>query len=753
MKKIKSLHHRYFRSQLRLSRLKFKTIHELKITTEFLGQKRALDAIHFGIGIQKNGYNLYAMGPIGIGKRSLVRAILKEKAKKKPVPADWCYIYNFDEPDKPLAIELPPGRGAIFKEDMQGIVNSLSVTILVVFESDEYRKSMLSIQEDFKKKQDIYTQKAAAEKDIRTMNSYKKRLMNLYKKKHQKERKLQLKLTAKAVKPSIKKLKKKYAAYRHVIKFLRAMEKDIILNVNDFIKKEEVTHMVSFIYDNPHLDYYQVNLLVDNGKRSSAPVIFEENPNFVHLVGRIEYISRLGMTTTQFNLIKPGSLHLANGGYLIMEAHKLLKEKHAWEALKRALKLQKITIDLAAEPSHELFRPVSLQPASIPLHIKVILLGSRRTYYDLCDDDPDFNELFKVPVDFDEYVDRTEKNIYLFARLIATMIRKEKLRSFEAQAIAEIVDYSSRLAEDNEKLSTDLQSIHDLVIEADYLAGLKNKKTVKAVDIQQAIQAQIKRVNRSQQLYYEAILRNIVKINTKNRMVGQLNCLSIVRIGRYAYGHPLRVTATVRQGREKFIDIQREIKMAGPIHSKAGLTIINFLGSRYGRDRLFRLCASISFEQVYGTVDGDSASVGETCALLSALSGIPLKQFLAITGSIDQYGVVQAVGGLNEKIEGFFNICKQRGLDGNQGVIIPAVNIKNLMLSEEIILAGKLKKFFIYPIETIDDAITLLTDLPAGQFKDGQFEKNSFNDLVDRQLNHFQLLLNHATSHPGSTST
>lgn len=738
MKKINHLHYNALRPQLDTRTLQFKTTDELKITQDFIVQKRALIAIQFGIGIQKKGYNLYAMGPVGIGKRSLVKSILKEKAKKKEVPADWCYIHNFEDPAKPLAIQLPAGKGLVFKDDVHTFINSLSINLLSVFESDEYRRSLSDIQQAFKKSQEHYSKKQDIEKNIKLIHLYKKKLIDIYKKKHRREKNLQLKLTAKVVKPLVKKLKSKYAVYPHVLKFLRLLERDIILNVNDLIRKDESTHIFSFIQESAVLMNYQVNLLVDNGKKHSAPVVIEENPTYTHLICRVEYTPKMGTAATHFTLIKPGSLHIANGGYLIMSVEKLLKDKHAWNALKRALKTKKISID-PVEPTSDMFRPVSLEPTPIPLNVKIVLLGSRQTYYQLCDEDPEFNDLFKIAVDFDETIIRNNRNIQLFARLIKTIAHKENLRAFSADAVAELIDHSSRLAEDNKKLSADVQTIHDIAIEADYCASIKKNRTISAVDIKNAIKAQVQRINRSQQLYDEDILNNIIHINTRQRIIGQVNGLSVVKVGRYIYGHPIRVTATVRRGKTKIIDIQREIKMAGPIHTKAGITIINFLGERYNRDHLLRLYASISFEQVYAMVDGDSASVAEVCALISALAEVPIKQFLAVTGSIDQYGMVQAVGGINQKIEGFYNICKHKGLNGTQGVIIPAVNVKNLMLHEEIVNAAKSNKFFIYPIHTIDEAMTLLTDIPAGQKKAGQFEAGSLNEKVDKKLKYFSL--------------
>ncbi|HEX2549116.1 MAG TPA: AAA family ATPase, partial [Gammaproteobacteria bacterium] len=440
--------------------------------------------------------------------------------------------------------------------------------------------------------------------------------------------------------------------------------------------------------------------------------------------------------TTNFMLIKPGSLHLANGGFLVIEARKLKKFRDAWEGLKRALYNRKIMIE--SQDSFILStRTISLDPMPIPLNIKIILLGERHTYYSFNNNDSDFSELFKVTADFDEHIERNKMNIQLYARLVATIVKLENLKPFNASAVAALIDYSSRIAEDIQKLSTHVRLIYDLIFESDYWANVEHKELVDAAHVLYAINAKIFRLDRTRQLYYEDIYRKFVIIYSKGVTVGQVNALSVVRVGQFSFGHPTRITATVRVGKGKIIDIQREIKMAGSSYSKGSLIISNFLSSRYCQDHLFSLFASLSFEQIYGRIDGDSASIAEVCALLSALSEIPLKQYLAVTGSMDQYGYAQSIGGVNEKIEGFFDICQLNGLNGQQGVLIPGVNVDNLMLKPEVVKAGKEKKFFIYPIENIDDAITILTGIPAGKKSKGKYQKHSVNDLVEKKLIEF----------------
>lgn len=726
------LSYKFLRRQLNAKQLHFSTTEELEPLSEFIGQKRALEAIQFGIGIKKQGYNLYAMGPMGIGKRSLIKRVLKTITSLEPTPPDWCYIHNFEIPEQPISLELPPGMGTTLQQDMKIFVEEMITSIVSLFESDEYRTATQAIYDEFNAKREKIFNK-------NTTDPQNNKIPHLYKARHKKERELQLGFTTTVIAPLIQKLKNKYESFQDVINYLNAVQADVIAHVNEFVKHDETTQLPLFPVDNPLLVKYQVNLLVDNSKTQGAPIFCEENPSYSNLICRVEHASHLGTLVTNFTLIKPGALHKANGGYLILESRKLKKDKDAWESLKRALYAKKIIIE-PIEHLSETAKPISLKPIPIPLNIKIILIGDRNTFYSLSNYDPDFSALFKVPVDFDEQIERNPHNIQLYARLIATITKKENLKPLSATAVAAIIDHSSRLAEDVEKLSTHIRRINDLILEADYWSSLANKKIIEENDIKRAILAKIHRMDRARELYYEEIMRNFVLIHTEGELIGQMNCLSVVKVGKFSYGHPTRLTATIRMGKEKVIDIQREIKMAGPIHSKASLILSNFLASRYHQAHFFPLIASLSFEQIYGRIEGDSASVAELCALLSALSNTPIKQSLAVTGSIDQHGEVQAIGGVNEKIEGFFDICFARGLTGQQGVLIPKVNIKNLMLREDIVEAAKAKKFFIYPIKNIDEAITLVTGIPAGKRnKNGNFSENSINFKVEKRLFEFQL--------------
>lgn len=730
MKKIKPLHYRDLRQYLRPADIDFVTTDEVEDLPEFIGQERVLEAVDFGIGIKSQGYNLFVMGPTGLNKPSLIRAILKDHAEQQKTPSDWCYIYNFDYPEKPLAIKLPAGVGTVLQQDMKLFVDDIRISILTVFESDEYRLGMEKILEDFNEKR-----AKLHKKNIEKNNEEK--IPHLYRERHEKEKELQLRLTQNVVQPYIDKLKIKFEAYPRVMNYLSAVQNDVIAHVNDFVKKDETSGVIEFDLESANLTHYEINLIVNNRNRKGAPVIFERNVSYSNLICRVEYKSLFGSLVTDFTLIRPGALHRANGGYLIIEAHKIKKDTHAWESLKTALFSGKIEIE-PIEHLTDTVRPISLKPKSIPLKIKIVLLGDRRTYYKLCKKDPDFNELFKVVVDFNDTIERNKKNIKRYSRVIAAIVKHKHLRPFHARAVAAIIDHSTRLAEDVEKLSTHIRRINDLVLEADYWGSVSGKKIIDDKDVKKAIEAQIYRLDRSRELYYEDINRKFVLIRTKNSAIGQVNCLSVVKIGKFSYGHPTRVTAKVRMGKGKFIDIQREIDLAGPIHSKAGLIIANYLADCYSKDHIFSLTASISFEQIYGMLEGDSASVGELCALLSALAEVPIRQYLSVTGSINQYGDVQAIGCVNEKIEGYFDICRANGLTGKQGVIIPAINAKNLMLREDVVAAAKAKKFFIYPIETVDQAIYLLTGMQAGELnKHGTFPIDSFNHKVQARLKVF----------------
>ncbi|HRQ12991.1 MAG TPA: Lon protease family protein, partial [Promineifilum sp.] len=482
---------------------------------------------------------------------------------------------------------------------------------------------------------------------------------------------------------------------------------------------------------------YEVNVVVDNSEAKGAPVISLDQPRYSNLVGRVEHIAQMGALVTDFTLIKPGALHQANGGYLLVDALKLLSEPFAYEGLKRALRKGEISIESLGQV-YSMVSTVSLEPEPIPLTVKIVLIGERLLYYLLSSNDPEFKELFKVSADFEDEMDRTLDSSLAYARIIAEVSRSEGLRPFDRQAAARVVEYGSRLVDDAHKLSTHMQSVTDILREADYWASEARRDIVTREDVQQALDTQIVRAGRVQDRIQEQILNDQVLIDTEGAIVGQVNGLSVYMLGNHSFGSPSRITARVRMGSGEVIDIEREVDMGGPIHSKGVLILSGFLGERYAAERPLSLRATIVFEQSYGGVEGDSASSAELYALLSALSGIPAKQSLAVTGSINQRGQVQVIGGVNEKIEGFFDLCKARGLTGEQGVLIPAGNVRNLMLREDIREAARRGQFHIYPIASVDEGLTILTGTDAGEpNEDGEFPPDSINGLVVARLTTF----------------
>jgi lon-related putative ATP-dependent protease len=479
---------------------------------------------------------------------------------------------------------------------------------------------------------------------------------------------------------------------------------------------------------------YKVNVIVDHGDTKGAPIVYEQNPTYPNLIGRTEHVAQMGALLTDFTLIKPGALHLANGGYLIIDARKLLLQPYSWEGLKRALRSGEIHIESPGQ-AYGLVSTVALEPQPTPLDVKVIMLGERMLYYLMHDNDPDFSELFKVVADFDDQMDRSDDNNLAYAQLIGTLARKENLRHFDRSAVARVIERSGRMVSDTEKLSTHMQSVADLLREADYWAGKAGDDIISGEHVLQAIETQIRRASRIEERMREAILRETILIDTKGEKAGQINGLSVLMLGTHAFGRPSRITARVRMGKGEVIDIERQVELGGPLHSKGVLILASFLGSRYAFDRPLSLSASLVFEQSYGGVDGDSASSAELYALLSALSEVPIKQSLAVTGSVNQHGQVQAIGGVNEKIEGFFDICQARGLTGDQGVLIPSANAKHLMLRQDVIDAVSDNMFHIYPIDTIEQGIEVLTGIPAGEMdEDGSFPEDSINRRVVARL-------------------
>ena len=768
------------------SQFDFETTDELEDLAEIIGQERAVNAVQFGIGIRREGYNLFALGPSGTGKRTTIGQFLDQKAATEPIPSDWCYVNNFEFSYQPRALQLPPGRGVVLRKDMEKLVEELRTAIPAAFESEDYRTRRQEAQEEFKEQQEkafgelreqarersialIRTPSGLAvaplkEGEVMSPDEFQK-LPEEERKRLEKEiadvqeqlqqtlpqarqwerearekvKELDRQVATFAVGGMMDEIRDTYADLAHVVDYLNAVQKDVVDNLDGFRKRDEETQAMgiplpSSVAQEPLLRRYQVNVLVDHSESKGAPVVYESNPTYNNLIGRIEQIAQMGALLTDFNLIKPGALHRANGGYLILDARQLLLQAYAWEGLKRAIRSRQVRIESLGQ-ALSLISTVSLAPEPIPLDVKVVLIGDRMLYYQLYQLDPDFGELFKVEADFSEEMARTSENNLLYARLIATMARRNDLHPFDRGAVARVIEHSSRLAGDAERLSVHLLSIADLLREADYWAGVSGNGVVTGDDVQRAIDAQIHRADRVRERVQDRILRGTILIDSSGERVGQVNGLSVIGLGNFAFGQPSRITARVRIGGGKVVDIEREVELGGPIHSKGVLILSSFLGARYAAEHPLSLSASLVFEQSYGGVEGDSASMAELCALLSALAQVPVRQSLAMTGSVNQHGESQPIGGVNEKIEGFFDICKARGLTGEQGVIIPVSNVQHLMLRHDVVDAVQAGQFHIYPMRTVDEALELLTGIPAGERdEEGNFSAGSVNQLVDARL-------------------
>lgn len=767
----------------------FKSTAELENLEEIIGQERAVEAIEFGIGIRRQGFNLFALGPNGTGKYTSVHQSLVKKAASEDVPSDWCYVYNFEHPHMPKAIQLPPGKGMELWQSMIALVEELFAVISGAFESDEYLNQKRTIETEFQEMQERSLEalkQEAATQDIaliRTpaglafaplkdkevikpdefmelpleqreqiesqIENLQQRLQEIIRQVPQwmregraRVKQLNKEVASFAVIPLFEELKEKFKESAEVLTYLDAVQEDVIEHNGMFLESGDeagpgaaaAALLPSSQNKESFANRYQVNVIVDNSQSQGAPVIYEPNPTYTNLVGRSEHIAQMGALMTDFTLLKPGSLHQANGGYLIVDARKLLLQPYSWEGLKRALQGEVIRIESPGQ-AYGLVSTVALEPQAIPLEVKVVLLGDRMLYYLLHQNDPDFSELFKVAADFEDQMERNDDTNMAYARLIGTLARKEELRHFDPSGVARVIERSARMVGDSIKLSAHMQSVADLLREADYWAGVDGNDLVNGEHVLKAIEAQIRRTSRIEERMRESILRKTVLIDTEGEKLGQINGLSVLMMGNYAFGKPSRITARVRMGSGEVVDIERQVELGGPLHSKGILILSSYLGSAFAADRPLSLSASLVFEQSYGGVDGDSASSAELYALLSALSRVPIRQSLAVTGSVNQHGQVQAIGGVNEKIEGFFEICRARDLTGDQGVLIPAANVKHLMLGQDVIDAVADDKFHIYAIDTIEQGIEVLTGVAAGEKdEEGHYPEGTINHKVVARL-------------------
>lgn len=774
------------------SLLPFETTAELADGLEIIGQQRAVDAIRFGIGINRHGYNLFALGPNGVGRRTTVNRFLTQRAAAEPTPDDWVYVYNFERPHKPHAHRLPPGRAIVFRDDMKKLAGELLSVLPATFADEEYQLQKRALEEELrglqtealdKLREDAQSRSIALiqtpggfafaplkeggevispdefmrldqesqkkiESEVGELQEALQRIMeqlpNLHREMQKRLKALNERVVEFAVAPLLEELRQKYGDLESISQYLLAVQKDIVQNYEAFVQEEESDgrQLIGAIMGIASAERksattrYEVNVVIDNSGADGAPVIFLDQPRYQDLIGRVEHVAQMGALVTDFTLIKPGALHEANGGYLVIDAVKLLAEPFAWDGLKRALRKSEITIESLGQV-YSMISTVSLEPEPIPLDVKVVLIGERMLYYLLSSHDPEFNELFKVSADFEDDIVRGPESAMAYARVIAEVSQNEKLLPFDRQAVARIVEHGSRLAGDAGKLSTHMQSVTDILREADYWAGEAGRDFVTRDDVQKALDAQEYRSRRVPERIQESILRGHILIDTDGLVVGQINGLSVYDMGSHSFGRPTRITARVRMGNGEVTDIEREVNMGGPIHSKGVLILSGFLGERYATEQPLSLMATLVFEQSYGDIDGDSASSAELYALLSALSGAPIDQSLAVTGSINQRGQIQSIGGVNEKIEGFFDLCRARGLTGKQGVIIPTANLENLVLRQDVVDAAREGRFHVYPVSSVDEGIALLTGIPAGELTDGAYPPDSINGRVVSRLARF----------------
>lgn len=766
----------------------FETTTEVEELSHFIGQDRALEAVDFGIGMQQQGFNLFVIGPEGSGRHTVVESFIHDKASKEATPSDWCYVHNFHQPHKPLALELPPSHGNIFKGEMYELIDTLKTTIPAIFEGDDYRQRLKAINDLLAQKIDtIYheVEKEARAQSIAVLRNeqgfrfsptdgkgeplsledfrklpddVKKRIeetieklqamlqeavhqISIWKRETEEQSRKLKKETAKmVVSPFIETFKGKYKDNDKVILYLENVEEVLTEEVDDFLGEDQTGQhplIIAIGGRTPSFDQYEVNVLISHQNNHGSPVIYEDLPTYTNLHGRIEHMARMGMLSTNFTLIKPGSLHLANNGYLILDARRLLMQPFAYEGLKRTLRSRKIHIE-PVERLLGLMSTVTLEPEPVDLNIKVVLIGEPLIYYLLNAYDPEFISLFKVQADFETDMQRNKESQELYATLIARLAKDKDLLPLHRTAVARLIEQATREAGDREKLSLRIREFADLMQEADYLAKKENKTTIVDTDVEKAIAASKRRGGRIKDRLFEAMEHNSHHIETDGAKVGQINGLSFLMLGHDSFGCPTRITALTRPGKGKIIDIEREVELGGPIHSKGVMILSSFLSSRYARTIPLGLQASLVFEQSYGGVEGDSASCAELCTLLSSLADVPIKQTLAITGSVSQKGEVQAIGGVNEKIEGFFDLCENRGLSGEQGVIIPASNIRHLMLKKEVVAAMQQGQFSVTAVNTVDEAVELLTGMMAGKRDDeGKYPENSINGRVEATLQAF----------------
>ena len=763
----------------------FETTEELEPINDGIGQERGIKALEFGVSVDVKGNNIYLEGPSGVGKTMYAKNYLDKIAIKKKVPNDWCYIYNFQNPNEPIAVSLPAGQGKEFKENMDGFIKEVKKDIKKTFNADDFEKEKALIRKEFEEKREILMTKLnedsmkhgfqvkSAQNGIYMMpvidgkviqeeefEQLEEKVKQEYEAKsvivqqqimdaisqikqieRQSDKKVsewQSNVALLTVNAHINYIKSKYKRNKKINQFLNDVKQDVLKNVSYFLEEDkqppqQVQQGPIQRRPDPCLNY-RVNLFIDNSNMQGCPVIMDSNYTYHNIFGKLEYENYYGALKTDFTMLKPGLLHKANGGYIIFQAKDLLANGICYEELKRALRIKELSIDNTVEQRTSM-AVISLKPEPIPLKLKVIIIGSANIYHTLLSMDSDFRKLFKMKVEFEDTAPINEENVNKLARFVHTFCEQEQLPHLDKTAMARIVEYASRLAGENGKISTNFTEIAQIIGEAGTWAKLSKAKIVTEEFINKALFERVERIKKYDAKYIEMIKDNTLLINTDGALVGELNGLTVMSIGDYTFGKPAKITVNTYTGKEGIVNIEREVELSGSTHSKGVYILSGYLGERFAQDIPLCLTASICFEQLYNGVDGDSASSTELYGLLSSLSEIPIKQSIAVTGSVNQKGQIQPIGGVNEKIEGFFQICKMRGLDGSHGVMIPVQNVNNLQLSDEIVEAVKNKKFHIYAISTIDEGIEVLTGVPAGKkSQDGKFPEGTINYLIYEKL-------------------
>jgi lon-related putative ATP-dependent protease len=774
------------RTQIDPESLPFDTTAALEpLQDNVVGQLRAIDAIQFGMGMKEPGYNIFIAGPSKAGLSYIARTFIREQARQEPTPPDWCYVFNFKEQDKPKSLQLSAGRGREFKKDMEEVINIFQTKIPEVFDSDDYRSKESELHHAFEhlrreiidelseqaKEQGFILQFSQvgmviipAAKDGQPMSQEELSQLGEEEKKELREKS---DLLHAGMKEAIKKIREaenrfkekhikldgeiamfvveqvmdqyveKYENEVQVLEHLKLVQEDILENIDDFKKKAEPQQQTGPFPVPPRealFRKYDINVLIDNSETQGAPVVIESNPAYPNLFGTIERQAWFGALFTDFTMIKPGALHKANGGYLIMKALDLLKWYLSWEALKRALRDQEIKIEDLGE-LYGLFSTRTIRPEPIPFNIKIVLIGDPWIYQLLYIYDDRFQKLFKVKAHMDDQMDRTSDSVFQCAQMIGRFCEDNRIRHMDRSGVARVMEYSMERTEDRDKLSLELGDISDLIKESNYFAGRDGADFIQREHVETAIQKRIFRSNLIEERVKEYVKKDIFWVETEGAKVGQVNGLSILMTGDHEFGKPGRITAIVSVGRQGVVDIERESKMGGSIHTKGVMILNSFIRERFAHNKPISLTASLTFEQSYGMVEGDSASSTELFALLSALADVPIQQGLAVTGSVSQKGEIQPIGGVNRKIEAFFDICQHKGLNGRQGVIIPAKNVANLMLKQQVVDAVKAGQFHVYPISTIEEGIEILTGLEAGTLQpDGSYPEGTLFRKVDDRL-------------------